>query len=315
VIVDATLLLGVLLAVLTGLYVFRDQEREELTDVVRKSVKRGSFIKLQDGFVHYDIAGPVDGPVVVLVHGFSTWSFTWDATFQVLVDAGFRVLRYDLYGRGYSDRPAVVYDKDLFDRQLFGLLAVLDTHDRVDLVGNSMGGLITTTFAARHPDKVRTLTLIDPAFFFLERVPFPLEIPLIGDCAGRVLAVPFVAKAQTKDFKHPERFSKYDRTYRLQMRYKGFSRAILSTIRSFPSWNAVEDLKRVSRTNTTPVLLVWGREDRTVPLAVSEKVRVIAPRAEFHVIDDAAHMPHYERPEIVNPVIIRFLRTMKEDNR
>ena len=83
-IVDATLLLGVLLAVLTGLYVFRDQEREELTDVVRKSVK-GSFIKLQDGFVHYDIAGPVDGPVVVLVHGFSTWSFTWDATFQALV--------------------------------------------------------------------------------------------------------------------------------------------------------------------------------------------------------------------------------------
>ncbi len=48
-------------------------------------------------------------------------------------------LRYDLYGRGYSDRPDVVYNKDLFDRQLFGLLAILDIHDRVDLVGNSMG--------------------------------------------------------------------------------------------------------------------------------------------------------------------------------
>ena len=143
-IVDAILVLSVLLVVLTGLYVFRNQEREELTNVVRKSV-RGSFIKLQDGFVHYDIAGPVDGPVVVLVHGFSTWSFMWDATFHALVDSGFRVLRYDLYGRGYSDRPDVVYNKDLFDRQLFGLLAVLDIHDRVDLVGNSMGGLITTT--------------------------------------------------------------------------------------------------------------------------------------------------------------------------
>ena len=304
-IVDATLLLGMLLAVLTGLYVFRVQERKELNDGARKSVK-GRFIKLQDGFVHYDITGPVDGSVVVLVHGFSTWSFTWDATFQALVDAGFRVLRYDLYGRGYSDRPAVVYDKDLFDRQLFGLLAVLDIHGRVDLVGNSMGGLITTTFAARHPEKVRTLTLIDPAFFFLERVPFPLGIPLVGDYAGRVFAVPFVAKAQTKDFKHPERFSEYDRTYRVQMRYKGFSRAILSTIRSLPSWNAVEDLKRASQTKI-PVLLVWGREDRTVPLAVSEKVKAIAPRAEFHVIDDAAHMPHYERPEIVSPIIVRFL--------
>ena len=272
---------------------------------MRKSV-RGSFIKLQDGFVHYDIAGPVDGPVVVLVHGFSTWSFMWDATFHALVDSGFRVLRYDLYGRGYSDRPDVVYNKDLFDRQLFGLLAVLDIHDRVDLVGNSMGGLITTTFAARHPEKARTLTLIDPAFFFLGRVPFPLGIPLAGDCVGRVFAVPFIAKAQTKDFKHPERFSEYDRTYRLQMRYKGFSRAIVSTIKSLPQWDALSSLKVVSKTDI-PVLLVWGREDRTVPLAVSDKVRSIVPRAEFHVIDDAAHMPHYERPETVNPIVIRFL--------
>lgn len=304
-IVDVILLLGVLLAVLTGLCVFRDQEREELTDVVRKSVG-GSFIKLPDGFVQYELAGPADGKTVVLVHGFSTWSFTWDATFQVLVDAGFRVLRYDLYGRGYSDRAAAVYDKDLFDRQLLGLLAVLDIRDQVDLVGNSMGGLITTTFAARHPEKVRTLTLIAPAFFFLERVPFPLGIPLAGDYVGRVFVVPFIAKAQTQDFKHPERFSDYDRTYRLQMRYKGFSRAILSTIRNLPSWNAVEDLKRVSQTKI-PVLLIWGEEDKTIPLAVSDKVRAIATRVEFHVIDGSAHLPHYERPEIVNPIIIRFL--------
>ncbi len=304
-IIDGTVVLGALLAVLSGLYVLRNNEREELTDVVRKSI-RGSFTELPDGSVHYELAGPPDGNTAVLVHGFSTWSFTWDATFQALVDAGFRVLRYDLYGRGYSGRPAVVYDKDLFDRQLLGLLAALDIRDRIDLVGNSMGGLVTTTFSARHPEKVRTLTLIDPAFFFLERVPFPLGIPLVGDYVGRVFAVPFIAKAQTKDFKHPERFSDYDLRYRLQLRYKGFSRAILSTIRSLPSWNAVSDLKRVGRTKI-PVLLFWGMEDRTIPLSVCDTVRGIVPHAEFHPIDDAAHMPHYERPETVNPIIIRFL--------
>ncbi len=308
-IVDAALLLGVLLAVLAGLYAFRNQEREELTGAARKSVA-GSFIKLQDGFVHYDMAGPADGPAVVLVHGFSTWSFTWDAAFHALAGAGFRVLRYDLYGRGYSDRPDIDYNEDLFDRQLFGLLAALGVHERVDLVGNSMGGLIVTTFAARHPGQVKTLTLIDPAFFFLERVPFPLEIPLIGDYAGRVFVVPFIAKAQTRDFEHPERFIDYDRRYRMQMHYKGFSRAILSTIRNLPKWNAAADLGRVDRTNI-PLLLIWGREDRTVPLAVSDKVKAIAPRAEFRVIDGAAHMPHYEKPETVNPIIIRFLEAHK----
>jgi pimeloyl-ACP methyl ester carboxylesterase len=314
-----TVLIALLLMFLVSLAcpLARDQEREELTDSARTKAP-GKFIRLPDGLVHYELAGPADGKTVVLVHGFSTYFFTWDAAFQALVDAGFRVLRYDLYGRGYSDRPAAVYDKDLFDRQLMGLLAVLDIQDRVDLVGNSMGGLITTTFAARHPERVRTLTLIDPAFFFLERVPFPLGIPLVGDHAGRMFAVPFIAKAQTRDFKHPERFPDYDRTYRLQMRYRGFSRAILSTIKSLPRWDAQSDLRRVSKTDL-PVLLVWGREDRTVPFAVSDKVRSILPRSEFHAIDDAAHMPHYERPEAVNPVIIRFLapsgRTGKGDIR
>lgn len=192
-IVDAILLLGVLLAVLAGLYLFGNQEREELTDVVRKSAG-GSFIKLQDGVVHYDIAGPAEGKTVVLVHGFSTWSFTWDATFQALVQAGFRVLRYDLYGRGYSDRPAVVFDKDLFDRQLFGLLAVLDIHDRVGLVGNSMGGLITTTFAARHPEKVRTLSLIGAGLFLSRTRAVPPQDTARRRLLGASVRGPFYCK-------------------------------------------------------------------------------------------------------------------------
>ena len=279
-----TVLIVLILTFLASLafYAARNQEQEELTDSVRTKAP-GGFVRLPDGFVHYELAGPADGETVVLVHGFSTYFFTWDPTFQALVHAGFRVLRYDLYGRGYSDRPAVVYNKDLFDRQLLGLLAVLDIRDRVDLIGNSMGGLITTTFAARHPEKVRTLTLIAPAFFFLERVPFPLGIPLAGDYAGRVFAVPFIARAQIKDFKHPERFSDYDRTYRLQMRYKGFSRAIMSTIKNLPYWDALSSLKRVSKTDI-PVLLLWGRADRTIPLAASERVRAVAPCADFHVI-------------------------------
>lgn len=305
----AVIVLIVTLFVLTGLYLVRSQERVELTDAERRATG-GSFMKLRDGFVHHELAGPAQGRTIVLVHGFSTYAFTWESTFQSLVQAGYRVLRYDLFGRGYSDRPDVDYDADLFDRQLFELLDALGLSYRVDLIGNSMGGLIATTFAARHPEKVRTLTLIDPAFFFLGRVPFPLGIPLVGDYVGRVFAVPIIAKAQTKDFKHPERFSDYDRTFRIQMRYKGFARAILSTIKSLPQWDALSNLSLVSKTDI-PVLLVWGREDRTVPLAVSDKVRAIASRAEFHVIDDAAHMPHYERPEIVNPVIIRFLEAHK----
>ncbi len=177
----------------------------------------------------------------------------------------------------------------------------------IDLVGNSMGGLVATTFAARHPERVRTLTLIGPAFFYLERVPRPLGVPLIGLYVGRVFAVPFLARVQTRDFKYPERHHGYDKKYRAQMQYKGFARAILSTIRNFPRWNAVSDLENVGRT-AIPVLLVWGMDDKTIPLSLCDRVRAIIPRAEFHLIDDAAHMPHYERPDVVNPIILDFLK-------
>ena len=57
-----------------------------------------------------------------------------------------------------------------------------------------------------------------------------------------------------------------------------------------------------------PVLLIWGRFDRDVPLAVSEKIRAAIPQADLHVIEDSAHVPHYEHPEVVTPILLAFLK-------
>ena len=94
-----------------------NEESKTLDDNIRRGLP-GQFIKLSDGYVHYELSGPDDGPVVILIHGFSAHYFVWDDTHPALTKAGFRVLRYDLYGRGFSDRPNVTYDEQLFDRQL-----------------------------------------------------------------------------------------------------------------------------------------------------------------------------------------------------
>jgi len=156
-------LVAALVLVLIAAYVHYDQETSTLTDAVRQTVS-GSFIRLADGVVHYELAGPPNGRAVVLVHGYSVPYYIWDPTFASLVAAGHRVLRYDLYGRGYSDRPDVVYDPELYDRQLFQLLSSLGIQEPADLMGLSMGGSIAVAFAARHPERVHTLTLIDPAY-------------------------------------------------------------------------------------------------------------------------------------------------------
>ena len=96
-------------------FVLRNTETRALDDTARLRAP-GDFVRLPDGMVHYELAGPDSGVTVVLVHGFSVPFYIWDSTAARLHDAGFRVLRYDLYGRGYSDRPHTPYDTALFVR-------------------------------------------------------------------------------------------------------------------------------------------------------------------------------------------------------
>src|SRR5687767_5114610 len=139
---------------------YRD-ETEELNEFTRKEAS-GSFVQLSDGFTHYELSNPEAEETVVLAHGFSVPYFIYDPTFAFLTQAGFRVLRYDLFGRGFSDRPETRYNIDLFVRQLGDLLDALHLTRPVSLVGLSTGGPITATFTLRIPERVDKLVLIDP---------------------------------------------------------------------------------------------------------------------------------------------------------
>jgi len=280
-------------------------EHEEITDAVRRGAA-GSFVHLSDGFTHYELAGPETGRTVVLVHGFSVPYYLWDQTFDPLVKAGFRVLRYDLYGRGFSDRPHVHYNADLYDRQLEELLAALHLDTPVSIVGASMGGPIAVTFAARHPERVRALALLDPAHSTGEPLPWQISMPVVGEYAACVYLVPSLPGGQRDDFVHPERFSDYFAKYPEQMRYKGFRRAILSTVRDYLSSDVRADFRRVGASHK-PVFLLWGKLDKDVPFALSKDVLEEIPQAEFHPLEDAGHVGFYESPEVVNPLLVEFL--------
>ncbi|MBL8092488.1 MAG: alpha/beta hydrolase, partial [Anaerolineales bacterium] len=152
----------------------------------------GSFIQLSDGITHYQLGGddsllPVGEGLgvreVVLVHGFSVPSFIYDPTFEFLSKQGFHVLRYDLFGRGYSDRPKLQYDIHLFVKQLKELLDKLN-FKKINLVGLSMGGPITAKFVAEYPQYVSKHILIDPAGakpIKLSTLLKIVKIPLLGE--------------------------------------------------------------------------------------------------------------------------------------
>jgi pimeloyl-ACP methyl ester carboxylesterase len=169
-----------------------------------------------------------------------------------------------------------------------------------------MGGPIAVTFAVRHPDRVRKVMLFDPGYFTGNRGPWALRAPLLGEYNMAVTIAPGLAQAQWKDFAHPERHPHYLDQYHEQMRYHGFRRALLETLRNYVSTDVTRDFYTLGRSNR-PVLLIWGRGDKDTPIELSGTVRTALPQAQFHAIDDAAHIPHFERPEVVNPIVLDFL--------
>jgi pimeloyl-ACP methyl ester carboxylesterase len=305
------LLLGIcaaLAAACFGLYASyraHDLESRDLNDSVRQSAQ-GQFVGIPEGYVHYELKGPENARTIVLVHGFSVPYYLWDPTFDALVAGGYRVLRYDLFGRGLSDRPDVTYDGNLFDRQLIETLDTLHITGRVDVIGSSMGGPIVATFGCRHPERVRTMAFFDPGYSHGQPMPFKLRTPLLGEYFMAVDLAPGLPEGQKSDFKHPERFPDWPDRYRPQMQYKGFRRALLSTLRNYVIADWSKDFACIAR-GTAPVFLVWGKGDLDVPFAVSDEVRAAIPRADFLAIDDAAHVPFIEHPEIVQPALDRFL--------
>jgi pimeloyl-ACP methyl ester carboxylesterase len=283
-------------------------ETYTLADESRATIS-GEFIRIPQGVVHYEMSGPSERRLIVLVHGFSVPNFIWDPTFYALTDAGFRVLRYDLFGRGYSDRPNVRYDADLFDRQLLHLLDGLGIMAPVDLAGLSMGGVVVVNFANRHPERVNRLALIDPSGFPISlSINFRLmHVPFIGEIVYSLRGTRILLNSMAKGFLDPsDKEGFLDRCYQ-QMKYKGYKRAIISTMRNGMLGEFLDVYHHVGEMNIS-MLLIWGQEDKTVPIENSKRVLELVPRVQFHIIEDAGHIPHYERPEKVNPLLINFFR-------
>jgi pimeloyl-ACP methyl ester carboxylesterase len=263
----------------------------------------GKFIRLSRGRTHYEIAGPVTGPVVVFVHGFSVPFYMWDHNFYALARSGFRVIRYDIYGRGLSERPDTIYNRDLFVEQLAELLDALEIHQPVTLAGNSMGGAVSAAFTASYPERVEKVILVAP--LIEKRAIGPLRIPIIGEYLTAAFLVPSLPRAQLRDFYRPEDFPEWPRLFREQMQYRGFGRALLSTLRNFFRQDHTTDYERINQ-EEKPVLLIWGAADRTLGTHGAGKLRRIL-KPEFLWIGKAGHIPQYECPEIVNHRIIDFL--------
>ncbi|MEM9054874.1 MAG: alpha/beta hydrolase [Pseudomonadota bacterium] len=292
----------------TGLYFWAGWSKKPL-DMAAQAKASGQFALLGAGQVHYRWDGPETGPIIVMSHGFSTPNFIYEQNAQALAAAGFRVLRYDHFGRGWSDRPRLKYDVDFYDQALLDLLRSLQIDEPVGLVGLSMGGPITAEFAARYPEKVSRLVLFVPAGLdtagsngLRARV---VKSPVLGDWIWRVFGKGVLLGDPQYDESHlaPENRLAGDVT--VQMEYRGYLEALLSTLRHFPMTGREETYQRLADSGV-PVMAIYGRDDPTVLVSSAAKLQAMIPDADVRILDEAGHGLNYQRHSEVNPWLVAW---------
>jgi pimeloyl-ACP methyl ester carboxylesterase len=283
-------------------------ETKELNDETRRQIG-GSFVPLSDGVTHYELGNGISEDTVVLVHGFSVPSFIFDPTFRFLSEHGFRVLRYDSFGRGFSDRPNLAYSIDLFVRQLTDLLDALSLRRPVSLIGLSMGAPITATFTGRYPERVSKLVWIDPAGaqqLTYDRLLRFAGWPMIGEGLLNLVGTGRFTRAVAAKTVARDLDQNFQEQYFIQMQFKGTRNALLSTIRNHMLEPFLDVYRQVGKLHK-PVMLIWGRQDDLVPLRQSKAIIDAVPGIQFHIIENSTHIPHYEKPQETNPLLLQFL--------
>ena len=281
----------------------------DLTPETRRELP-GSFVELSGGVTHYELQGDIDGRNVVLIHGNAAPYVTWDNTVGDLCDAGFRVLRYDVFGHGFSDRPRLrTYTTKLYNTQLIELLDHLDIPYPILVVGTSQGGSIGACFASHYPGKVEKLALLSPFFDDFEgsggTFATLVKTPLVGEVAFQL-----VPDAKISDLS--ERLASADKRAILepqaaeQLRFRGKRRAILANWRGDGLTDATSCYEGV-KAHGIPTLLTWGTRDKLITGDSMGRLRDLLPDIEYHEVDGASHLAHYEFPERINPILIQFL--------
>lgn len=270
----------------------------------------GRFAKLSQGVTHYQWLGPARGPVVVAIHGLTTPSPVWYAIAEKLTGLGYRVLVYDLYGRGFSDAPKGVQDAAFFCKQLDDLLEHQEIKDDVTLLGYSMGGSIATSFAAAHPDRMRRLMLMAPGGVWLREdwlTRWSRSIPLLGDWVHAVIGTRRARRSLRKQLGQRFEINGIIELQLAEFQSKGFIRSVLSSRRNMLA-EVQENAHQILGRAAVPVVAIWAERDGVIPLRSLGTLTQWNRAVRQEVIEGADHQFAYTHSTEIVSVLRDVLR-------
>jgi epoxide hydrolase 4 len=276
---------------------------------------------LGDVRLHYVEAG--EGPLVVLLHGFPEFWYSWRHQIPALAAAGFRVIAPDQRGYNLSSKPRRIraYDVDYLARDVARLIQRCGAERAAAVIGHDWGGGVAWAFAMRYPALLERLAILN--------VPHPVrmlaglrtlrqlrkswyifffQLPWLPEAWFRVGHFASLRQVFRRDPVRPSAFpdAVVDRYVEAMARPRAVTSAI-NYYRAFVRKGLREGTRTMQRIEC-PVLVVWGEHDSYLGLELATPPRRWVPNARVERLPDASHFVQNDRPEQVNALLLDFLQ-------
>ncbi len=279
----------------------------------------------------FHVAQAGEGPMVLFLHGFPQFWWTWRHALPAVADAGYRAVAMDLRGYGASDKPPRGYDPFTLAADVSGVIRALGAPDAV-LVGHGFGGLLAWTAAVANPSCVRRMCAVSAPH------PLRLRAALRSDprqivASGHLLSLQAPVLPERRlvqndgayvehllrtwggpDWPSPEEAA----VYRSAIQIAGVAHSSLEylrwAVRSLPRPDGIRYATAMAEPVTVPVLQLHGEHDNAVlPRNAQGSGRHVAAPYRWRLLEDAGHFPQEEVPKAFNDTLVTWLDDPEPD--
>ena len=292
----------------------KDTDWNDVADKVQHS-EHSHFVEIDGATVHYQEFGDKTAPTMLLIHGYTASTYVWHTVAPLFADSGFHVIALDLLGFGYSDKPAwfeysIVAQARIVER-LMDRLGI----GRATLIGSSYGGAVASTVALDYGERVEKLILVDAVINDEVKNSSILKFSTLAGL-GEIIT-PFLLDSKSfmrrrmKETLAPSNHhliteERVDSVHR-PLNAADAHRSVLSSARNWNADRIEEDAYLINH----PTLLIWGKDDKIIPLHNGEKLHQEILNSRLVVLKDCGHVPQEEKPEQFVEIVAEFCRDKK----